>query len=79
MLPYQNSNLTVPARVAELLSRMTLEEKAAQLDMTRGVEFTTKPSARHNCSVEPGDFRILIGASSRDIRLKKNITLRPEK
>ena len=25
--------------------------------------------------VEPGDFRIMIGASSRDIRLKKNLTV----
>ena len=52
MVPYQNPNLTVQARVEDLLSRMTLEEKAAQLDMTRGVEFATKPSARHTCSVE---------------------------
>ena len=31
---------------------MTLEEKVAQLDMTRGVEYATKPSEVHNCSVE---------------------------
>jgi beta-glucosidase len=26
--------------------------------------------------VEPGDFRIMIGASSRDIRLKQTLTVR---
>ena len=30
-----------------------------------------------NSAVEPGDFRIMIGASSRDIRLKGTLTVRP--
>lgn len=53
MLDYQNPNLPVERRVADLLSRMTLEEKAAQTCMLRGVEYATKPSSKHNCSVEP--------------------------
>ena len=32
---------------------MTVEEKAAQTDMLSGVDFATKPSPIHNCSVEP--------------------------
>lgn len=52
MLDYQNAALPVDRRVADLLARMTLEEKAAQTCMLRGVEYATKPSAKHNCSVE---------------------------
>jgi beta-glucosidase len=37
-LPYKNPNLTVEARVTDLLGRMTLEEKARQLDMYFGCE-----------------------------------------
>jgi len=36
--PYKNPNLAVEARVADLLGRMTLEEKARQLDMYFGCE-----------------------------------------
>ena len=35
MLDYQNPSLPVAQRVADLLSRMTLEEKAAQTCMMR--------------------------------------------
>lgn len=52
MLDYQNPDLPVERRVADLLARMTLEEKAAQTCMLRGVEYATKPSDKHNCSVE---------------------------
>lgn len=52
MFDYQNSALSIERRVADLLSRMTLEEKAAQTCMLRGVEYATKPSAKHNCSVD---------------------------
>ncbi len=37
-LPYKNSNLAVEVRVADLIGRMTLEEKARQLDMYYGCE-----------------------------------------
>lgn len=53
MFDYQNPNLPVKQRVADLLSRMTLEEKAAQTCMLRGVEYATKPSKKQNCSVDP--------------------------
>jgi beta-glucosidase len=36
--PYKNPNLTVDARVADLIGRMTLEEKVRQLDMYFGCE-----------------------------------------
>lgn len=42
----------IESRVQELLSRMTLREKAAQTCMCRGVEYATKPSAQHGCSVD---------------------------
>src|SRR5882724_5626846 len=36
--PYKNAGLAVDARVADLVGRMTLEEKARQLDMYFGCE-----------------------------------------
>ena len=53
MFDYQNPALPVAKRVADLLSRMTVEEKAAQTCMMRGVEYATKPDGRQHCSVEP--------------------------
>ena len=53
MFDYQNPSLSVEQRVADLLSRMSLEEKAAQTCMMRGVEYATKPDPKQNCSVEP--------------------------
>ena len=59
MLDYQNSALPIEIRVKDLLSRMTLAEKAAQTCMLRGVEYATRPSPLHNCSVEPDtDFHL---------------------
>ena len=51
MFDYQNPALPIPARVADLLSRMTVAEKAAQTCMMRGVEYATKPDPRQHCSV----------------------------
>ncbi len=53
MFDYRNPSLPVKQRVADLLSRMTLEEKAAQTCMMRGVEYATRPDPRQSCSVEP--------------------------
>ncbi|HWD90866.1 MAG TPA: glycoside hydrolase family 3 N-terminal domain-containing protein [Verrucomicrobiae bacterium] len=50
--PYKNPNLAVEARVADLLGRMTLEEKVRQLDMYFGSEEildkNTNPTADHH-------------------------------
>ncbi|MGI5893023.1 MAG: glycoside hydrolase family 3 N-terminal domain-containing protein [Candidatus Merdivicinus sp.] len=57
MMKYQNPDLPVEERVKDLLGRMTLEEKVAQLDMTRGVKFATIKSAYQRCSIdEHSDF-----------------------
>jgi len=50
---YQNAALPIDRRVADLVSRMSLEEKAAQTCMMRGVEYATRPCPQHGCSVEP--------------------------
>jgi len=47
-----NTDLPVEKRIADLLDKMTLKEKIAQLDMIRGVEYATKPSAIHHCAVD---------------------------
>lgn len=53
MPKYKNPDLPIKERVEDLLSRMTVEEKAAQTDMLSGVGYATKTSPIHNCSVEP--------------------------
>ncbi|MDF2540633.1 MAG: hypothetical protein K0S47_351 [Herbinix sp.] len=54
---YKDSKLPVMERVNDLLSKMTLEEKVAQMDMIRGVELATKVHEAHFCSVaENSDF-----------------------
>ena len=39
---YRNASLAIETRVDDLLSRMTLEEKAGQLDMYSGSDLTDK-------------------------------------
>ena len=54
---YKDSTLSVEERIADLLPRMTLEEKVAQMDMIRGVELATKVHEAHFCAVdEHSDF-----------------------
>ena len=57
MEKYKDSTLSPTERARDLLSRMTLEEKAAQTDMIRGVELATKVHEAHFCAVdEHSDF-----------------------
>lgn len=51
-MDYKNSNLSVEQRIDDLLARMTLEEKVAQLDMCLATDFATKPSKKHICSID---------------------------
>ena len=53
MFPYQDAKRPIEERVADLLSRMTDEEKVAQMDMIRGVELATQVHPAHFCSVDP--------------------------
>lgn len=54
---YKNPELSPEERTKDLLERMTLEEKAAQMDMIRGVELATKVHEAHFCAVdETSDF-----------------------
>ncbi len=49
---YKNPSLPAEERAADLLTHMTLEEKVAQLDIIRGVEFATKPHPLYHCAIE---------------------------
>lgn len=54
---YKNPQLPVSVRIDDLLSKMTLAEKVAQMDMIRGVELATRTHEAHFCSVdENSDF-----------------------
>lgn len=51
-MKYKNPALTPEERAADLLSIMTLEEKVAQIDILRGVEYSTIPHKLNHCSVD---------------------------
>ncbi|MBR4727727.1 MAG: glycoside hydrolase family 3 C-terminal domain-containing protein [Clostridia bacterium] len=53
MLPYQNPALSVEERLDDLMARMTLEEKIAQLDLKFGNEYCTRIDPHHRLSVHP--------------------------
>ncbi|MBO7178978.1 MAG: glycoside hydrolase family 3 C-terminal domain-containing protein [Clostridia bacterium] len=50
-MDYKNPVLYPEERAKALLSLMTLEEKVAQMDIIRGVEFSTKPHKLYHCAV----------------------------
>ncbi len=49
---YKDPSLPIPERMEDLLARMTPAEKAAQTDMISGVDYATKRSKLHHCSVK---------------------------
>lgn len=51
-IKYKDPSLTPEERAKDLLGRMTLEEKVAQMDMIRGVELATKVHEAHFCAVD---------------------------
>ena len=51
-MDYKNPALSPEERAENLLSLMTLEEKVAQMDIIRGVEFSTKPHRLSHCAIE---------------------------
>ncbi len=51
-MDYKNPMLSPEERAESLLSIMTLEEKVAQMDIIRGVEFSTKPHKLYHCAIE---------------------------
>ena len=68
MMRYKDPTLSAQERAADLLSRMTLREKIAQSDITRGVVYAAESSKiPGNCTVEDGDtldmekFAALVG------------------
>ena len=50
---YKNPSYTPQERAEDLLSRMTLREKIAQLDMKFGNNYCTEKDPNHSCSVTP--------------------------
>ena len=76
--PYKNPQLAVDARVADLIGRMTVEEKARQLDMYFGCETVletnqytgrthAKPDAVFNAGMAESNLGILGIGSIHDI------------
>ncbi|MBQ3151520.1 MAG: glycoside hydrolase family 3 C-terminal domain-containing protein [Clostridia bacterium] len=54
ILKYKNPSFSPEERAEDLLSRMTLREKIAQLDMKFGNKYCTEVDPNHGCSVSEG-------------------------
>lgn len=52
MLLYKNSNIPIEERVKDLLERMTLEEKVAQMDILRAADYSSKVNKENICAVD---------------------------
>ncbi|MBQ7150011.1 MAG: glycoside hydrolase family 3 C-terminal domain-containing protein [Prevotella sp.] len=76
---YQNANLPVKERVADLLSRMTLEEKVGQLRCTLAWNYWTKdgkkikPSASFIKDIQEGNIGMLWGTYRADPWTQKTL------
>ena len=55
MEAYKNPALTPEERAKDLLARMTLEEKIAQINIIRGTNFHVDSDRTDCCTVEPDD------------------------
>ena len=56
MEKYKDPSLSPEVRAADLLSKMTLEEKVAQIDLLRGVDYSYESSKRFlYCTVDDDD------------------------
>ena len=55
MEAYKNAALSPEERAKDLLGRMTLEEKLAQMNIIRGVEYAVAGAVRGTCSVDADD------------------------
>lgn len=53
--PYQNANLPVEKRVKDLLSRMTVEEKVAQMSQYVGIEHIKETTSKYKGKVDPNN------------------------
>lgn len=51
-LPYKSKDLSIEVRISDLLSRMTLEEKVAQLDILRGADYSSNVNKDNICAVD---------------------------
>lgn len=55
MEKYKNPSLTPEERALDLLSKMTLEEKIAQINIIRGAEYAYESMKQFTCTVEEND------------------------
>ena len=58
MEAYKNPALTPEERARDLLAKMTLEEKIAQINIIRGTNFHVNSDKTDCCTVEPDDTLI---------------------
>lgn len=75
------SSLARPEKELKAFAKVDLapgERKTIRLQLDREAFWYYNP-ARNGWIVEPGDFEILVGASSRDVRLRGQVTLLPNR
>lgn len=73
------SKLEMPVKQLKDFKRVALdkgEETVVEFDLNAKTAFRYYNAAKRKYEVEPGIFELQIGASSKDIRLKKNVTVK---